>query len=71
MKSFLHMLGAYVILAPTLFVFCYLLRPLLALVLIPGGLLLLLVVSRGETWSAIRTGLFAQEPTEELSEQRL
>lgn len=59
MKATVHMIGAYLILGPTLIVFCYLLRPLLAMVLVPGGLLLLLLITRGEAWAAIREGLSA------------
>ncbi|PSL12759.1 hypothetical protein CLV44_116118 [Marinobacterium halophilum] len=60
MKTMLHQIGAWVIMAPTLIIFCYVLRPLLALVLIPGGLLLLVVITRGEAWSAIVEGLWAR-----------
>ncbi|KGK41061.1 hypothetical protein LH51_17455 [Nitrincola sp. A-D6] len=57
MKMFIQQVGVYVILGPTLIIFCYVLRPLLALILIPGGLLLLLVITRGEAWLAIVEGL--------------
>ncbi|MBP0048293.1 hypothetical protein H9C73_06060 [Marinobacterium sp. AK62] len=69
MKSTLNMLGAYLILGPTLIVFCYVLRPLLALILIPGGLLLLLVITRGDVWPAIYTGLFESRPPKRVSER--
>lgn len=62
MKAALNRLGAYLILGPTLIVFCYILRPLLAMVLIPGGLLLLLVITRGAVWPAIHSGLFEKSP---------
>ncbi len=70
MKSALNLLGAYLILGPALIVFCYILRPILAMILIPGGLLLLLVVSRGAVWSDITSGLF-EKPSPVISEHSL
>lgn len=70
MKSALNLLGAYLILGPALIVFCYILRPILAMILIPGGLLLLLVVSRGAVWSDIMSGLF-EKPSPVISEHSL
>jgi len=68
MKAAIHMIGAYLILGPTLIVFCYLLRPLLAMILIPGGLLLLLLITRGEAWTAIRDGLRTSDRSVSVSE---
>ncbi len=70
MKAALHLLGAYLILGPALIVFCYILRPLLAMILIPGGLLLLLLISRGAVWPAICAGLF-EKSSAALSERSL
>ncbi|WP_157953548.1 hypothetical protein [Zobellella maritima] len=58
MKTLILRLLATLVYMPFMLFYCYLVGPILKLVLVPGAILLLLVIGRGEAWQALKEGVF-------------
>ncbi|MFP2770758.1 hypothetical protein [Oceanisphaera sp. KMM 10153] len=56
-KLLLRLLGSLLYM-PFILFYCYVIGPILKLVLVPGAILLLLVIGRGEAWQALKEGVF-------------
>lgn len=57
MKNLLLRLLATFVYMPFMLFYCYLVGPILKLVLVPGAILLLLLIGRGEAWQALKEGV--------------
>ncbi|MBY4675198.1 hypothetical protein [Marinobacterium arenosum] len=58
MKSFIKLMLGYGLYLPYQMFFSYVAGPLLILVLVPGGLIMLLAIGRGEVWQIYKEELF-------------